>query len=942
MISRRMLYLAASLGTLLATAGASPPARADQSLYTDSLQNGWTNYSWATVNLAATSPVHGGADAISVQSGAYQALYLHHDAQNSAAYTALTFWINGGPTGGQRLQVQATLGGNSQPAYALPAPQANTWTQVTIPLSALGAAGQSNFDGVWIQDASGQSSVPVYFVDDVALTSTPQTAPGTTIKVDAGAGRHPISPLVYGVAYGDAKALADLNAPLNRQGGNNTTRYNWQLNADNKANDYFFESIGDASATPGERGDTFIAGSRSGGAQAMLTLPTLGWVAKLGPNRQKLSSFSVAKYGPQQRTDPYMPDAGSGVRGDGTNVTGNDPGDASLPANADFQAGWISHLVSQWGTAAQGGLRYYLLDNEPSLWFNTHRDVHPVGPTMDEIKSDILAYGAKVKAADPSASVVAPEEWGWSGYFSSGYDQQYGAAHNYQGHPDRDAHGGMDYLPWLLDQVHKSDLATGKRSLDVFSVHFYPQGGEFSDAVDTATAGRRNRSTRQLWDPNYVSESWINDKVMLIPRLKGWVNAYYPGTKTAITEYNWGAEGSMNGATTQADIFGIFGREGLDLATRWTTPAAGTPTYLAMKLYRNYDGAKSGFGDVSVSDAAPDPDSVSSFAAVRSSDGALTVTVINKSASASAPVTVSLANFTPGASAQAWQLTSSASAITRLTDVAVTGGALAVTVPAQSVTLFVVPAAPSVPPPAAPTGLTAQGGNAQAALTWSGSTGAANYTLYRGTAGGAKTLLQSGLTAANFTDTGLTNGMTYFYQVAAVNSVGTSAKSAEASAKPSAKPAALVNGSFEAPSLRAGGYQYNPTRAGWAFAGNSGIQSNGSAWGAANAPDGTQTAFLQGYNGGAAGSLSQSVNAAASTYTLTFQAARRYGQVQPLRFSVDGVQVGSLLTAASSSFASMTTGAFTLSAGMHTLTLAATDNSGDNSALVDRVSLVQQ
>lgn len=681
-----------SVGSLCALLSASLclPARADQPVYADALQNGWTNYSWATVNFSSANPVHGGAGAISVQSGAYQALYLHHDAQSGAAFTALTFWINGGPTGGQKLQVQATVGGSAQAAYALPAPQANTWTQVTIPLSALGVAGQSNFDGFWIQDTGGQSSAPVYFVDDVALSSAPQTSGPTMIKIDAGVNQHPISPLVYGVAYGDALSLADLNAPLNRQGGNNTTRYNWLLNADNRANDYFFESIGDPSATPGERGDSFIASSQAGGAQAMLTIPTLGWVAKLGAGRQKLPSFSVSKYGSQQSTDPYLPDAGSGVRSGGALVTGNDPSDANVPAGTDFQAGWISHLVSQWGVAAQGGLRYYILDNEPSIWFSTHRDVHPVGPTMDEIKNDVLAYSAKVKAADPSALVVAPEEWGWSGFFSSGYDQQYGAAHSYQGHPDRDAHGGRDYLPWLLDQVHQNDLATGKRSLDVFSVHFYPQGGEFSDAVDAATVGRRNRSTRQLWDPNYVSESWIADKVMLIPRLKSWVNTYYPGTKTAITEYNWGAEGNMNGATTQADLFGIFGREGLDLATRWTTPAANTPTYLAMKMYRNYDGNKSGFGDVSVSDIAPDPDTVSSFAAVRSSNGTLTVMVINKSPSASAPVTISLANFAPGASALVWQLTS-ANAITRLADLPVTGGALSATVPAQSVTLFVIP-----------------------------------------------------------------------------------------------------------------------------------------------------------------------------------------------------------------------------------------------------------
>ena len=140
-------------------------------------------------------------------------------------------------------------------------------------------------------------------------------------------------------------------------------------------------------------------------------------------------------------------------------------------------------------------------------------------------------------------------------------------------------------------------------------MHYYPQGGEFSDDVSTAMQQRRNRSTRSLWDPNYVDETWINDRVQLIPRLRGWVDQHYPGTQIGITEYNWGAEGHINGATTQADILGIFGREGLDMAARWATPATSTPTYKAIKLYRNYDGQRSTFGDTSVAASTPTPTS---------------------------------------------------------------------------------------------------------------------------------------------------------------------------------------------------------------------------------------------------------------------------------------------------------------------------------------------
>jgi hypothetical protein len=514
--------------------------------------------------------------------------------------------------------------------------------------------------------------------------------PSVTVSVDAAANLHPINPNVYGVAYGTTSQLADLNVPLNRYGGNNASRYNWQLNADNRGSDWYFESIPDASSVPGERGDTFLANSRAGGADAILSVPTIDWVANVGSNRSKLASFSIAKYGPQTGHDPYWADAGNGTKSGNQYVTGNDPSDANVPSDPSFQQAWIQHLVDTWGTAGNGGVDYYALDNEPSIWFATHRDVHPVGPTMVEILNRTIAYASMIKAIDPAALVLGPEEWGWSGYFYSGYDQQYGSQHGWGYLPDRAAHGGQDYLPYLLDQLHQYDLATGQRLLDVFTVHYYPQGGEFSNDVSTAMQLLRNRSTRSLWDPTYRDASWINDYVQLIPRLQNWVNTYYPGTQIGLTEYNWGAEGHINGATTQADILGIFGREGLDLATRWTTPAADTPTYKAIKMYRNYDGNDSTFGDVSVSAAVPNPDDLSAFASLRSADGALTTMVINKDLTTANDVTVNLANFAGAGTVQVWQLTA-ANAITQLSDIAYSGASFATTVPAQSITLFVVP-----------------------------------------------------------------------------------------------------------------------------------------------------------------------------------------------------------------------------------------------------------
>jgi hypothetical protein len=389
---------------------------------------------------------------------------------------------------------------------------------------------------------------------------------------------------------------------------------------------------------------------------------------------------------------------------------------------------------------------------------------------MEEVFARMRDYAAMVKSVDPNAQTVGPEEWGWDGYRYSGYDQWYAPRNNWQ-FPDRAAHGNMDYVAWLLQQFKTDEQTRGVRLLDVFTLHYYPQGGEFSNDVSAAMQLRRNRSTRSLWDPNYTDESWINDKVQLVPRMKNWVAQYYPNTKIGLTEYNWGAENHINGATAQADIYGILGREGMDMAARWTTPDAATPTFKAMKMYRNYDGQNSAFGDTSVSASVPNPDNVSAFAAVRSADGALTVMVVNKAASAT-QVNLTLANFGAGAAAQVWQLTA-ANQINRLADTGVNSGAVTTTLPAQSVTLFVIAAGNGNPPPpptlAAPSNLTGRAKGRIVTLNWQdNSADETGFVVERAVAGTNPVYSTVGQTAANVaTWNGSTPPGTFVFRVRA-------------------------------------------------------------------------------------------------------------------------------------------------------------------------------
>ena len=147
--------------------------------------------------------------------------------------------------------------------------------------------------------------------------------------------------------------------------------------------------------------------------------------------------------------------------------------------------------------------------------------------------------------------------------------------------------------------------------------------------------------------------------------------------------------------------------------------------------------------------------------------------------------------------------------------------------------------------------------------------------------------------------------------------------------------AAFVNGSFESPQI--GGFAYSVAGSGWTFSNNAGIQHNGSAYSGSSpiAPDGTQTAFVQGVNG-TLGTMSQSVNFAAGTYSFGFQAARRYGAAQPIQVSIDGTAVGTY-TPAGATFAPITTGTVSIAAGLHTLMFAAADSSADKTSFIDAV-----
>jgi Glycoside hydrolase family 44 len=340
-------------------------------------------------------------------------------------------------------------------------------------------------------------------------------------------------------------------------------------------------------------------------------------------------------------------------------------------------------------------VRFYDLDNEPDIWFATHRDVHSRGAGYDEMLAKTESIAGAIKEADPRAQTLGPVGWGWSSLFYSGLDQQTCALQPCGAvPPDEAAHGGVPFAAWYLQQLAAYQKKTGVRLLNYFDNHWYPQEpGVTSEADDPATQALRLRSTRMLWDPTYTDESWINQPVMAIPRMKQLVAQNYPGTKVAISEYNWGALDKIDGGLAEADVLGIFGREGLNLATLWGPPNPTDPGAFAFRMYLDYDGQGSAFGNTSVSATSADQGQLSVYAAQRGRGHALTIMVINKTTGDLASP-LSVTGLAPSASAQVYQYGQAGpTAIAHQPDQQFSHGQATVTFPAYSITEFVIPAA---------------------------------------------------------------------------------------------------------------------------------------------------------------------------------------------------------------------------------------------------------
>jgi hypothetical protein len=443
-----------------------------------------------------------------------------------------------------------------------------------------------------------------------------------------------ISDRIYGVCELPAEKQAEYGIAVTRWGGNPSTRYNWKINADSGASDWYFKNRGKPIASLGENGYLkFLLSAQAAAGTTYQTIPMIGWVAKDFDSY----SFPVKRFGKQKATEPGHSDVGNGVAMNGKNLEA-DPRDTSIEAGPEFVAEAVAYLVKFAGKAdvcdGKAGVKYWVLDNEPMLWHTTHRDLHPVPVSYEELWERTVHYAEAIKKVDPSAKVAGFCSWGWTDLFYSAKDE---GDDRYGTKPDHRAHDREPLAEWFIRRCGDYKRQHGRTLVDVFDFHWYPQcevhgkGPYLGKGSEVEFNELRLRSTRDLWDLYYTQESWIKNTgdrkpTRVIRRVREWIERHNPGMELCIGEYNFGGSDNITGALAQADVFGILAREKVDLAFIWYKPEGSQ--LLAWQLYRSYDGRGGRFGD-QLLETMCDDSKLSVFAAKRQ-DGATTIIAINK------------------------------------------------------------------------------------------------------------------------------------------------------------------------------------------------------------------------------------------------------------------------------------------------------------------------
>lgn len=495
------------------------------------------------------------------------------------------------------------------------------------------------------------------------------------------AANHPISPLIYGT--NGATDLATNRQTNVRMGGNRWSAYNWENNDSNAGSDWCFQNDDflSSSNSPAAAVQPTIATAQAAGAASIVTIPIVGYVAA-----DRNGGCDVRDSGPDYLQTRFKQDVA--LKGSAL----------SLSPNTSDGSVYQDEFVHWLATNDPGANIIYQLDNEPDLWQYTHAEVHPNPVGYAELVMRDVAFAKAVKSVAPTAAVDGPVNYGFLGLV------------NLQNAPDA---AGRNFVTYYLQQMKAASDTAGRRLLDYFDFHWYPEatgGGTriTSPGTGAALVAAREQTPRSLWDPNYTETSWITDPaqfdygpINLLPDLNSKIATNFPGTKVGISEWNYGGGGDISGAIATADVLGIFGKQQVGLADFWPLNANETYSYAAFRAFRNYDGVGGSFGDVSIPSTSSNVPLATVYTGQDAADHKkLVIVAINKGTSATTAA-LKVRALIEYDHAKVYTVTSAGGAnVVAQPDIAAAAtNAWNYAMPAQSISIIVPQPAP-IPPPA--------------------------------------------------------------------------------------------------------------------------------------------------------------------------------------------------------------------------------------------------
>src|SRR5574338_999640 len=441
--------------------------------------------------------------------------------------------------------------------------------------------------------------------------AAPALTPGTDVVMTINtASTYLISPFIYGVnLYRDTDSYPTWSM-FGRCGGNLWTPYNWRNNASNSGSDWQqfntpFLGGGDVPGMAiGKRLEKILSVPRG---QALITIPIGDHVA-----RDKI--LSDVRQSPDYMKTRFMTSTAS----------------AGVSAEV-YQQDLLIWLVKTYGYDRLS----FCLDNEPDLWSKTHPLLFPNQPNYESYVERFTKAAKEVRRIAGGCPIYGPALSGYYGLMTNGMVPK----------------DPRNFTEYFLSTMRQKSTEYGQKLLDVFDFHWYPEHHGSNnipvsqDDNNAETVRARLEAPRSLWDATFKENSWIANDVIkgpinLLPTLKKQIADHYPGTLVYISEYYYGGGNHVSGFLTQADVLGIFGREGVYSANLWHLGSTDdSEIHRAFELYKD-------FGLIGLRATTSDPVNTSIYAAKNGSK--INIIAINKSQKAlSASINGTLRSLPP-------------------------------------------------------------------------------------------------------------------------------------------------------------------------------------------------------------------------------------------------------------------------------------------------------